>query len=195
MAEIKSALELALERTADVKSDKASLTAHDNKQKGRKLLSEYFDDPTINLKKRLKDFDREHRPQIRRGLFDALLGNLTLPSDENHLTRIQALQPAFEAVLDDSRHLPAVFDQITSILQQYIRDRKQLVDQLRQQFEGKIRQREQELARQTGQQIRLDPAQDPEFSKTLQHHMTQLTTQYQQVVDQAREQIEGLYKA
>lgn len=194
MAAIKSALELALERTADVKSDKASLESHENRQKGRKLLSEFFDDPTVNLKKRLKDFEKPQRAQIRKGLFEALLGNLTLPGDENHLARIQSLQPAFEAVLDDSRHLPMVFDQISNILQQYLRDRKQLVEQLRQQFEGRIRQREQELARRTGQQIRLDPSQDPEFAKTLQSHMTQLTDQYQQVVDQAREQIESLYK-
>ncbi|MFP4509957.1 MAG: DUF6657 family protein [Spirochaetaceae bacterium] len=194
MAEIKSALELALERTADVKSDKTSLQTHENKLKGRKLLSEFFDDPTVNLKKRLKEFDRDQRPQIRSGLFEALLGNLALPTDDNHLARMQSLQPAFEAVLDDSRHLPMVFDQISSILSQYLRDRKQLVEQLRQQFEGRIRQREQELARQTGQPIKLDPSQDPEFAKTLQHHLTQLTNQYQQVVDQAREQIKALYK-
>lgn len=194
MAEIKSALELALERTADVKSDKTSLQTHENKQKGRKLLSEFFDDPTVNLKKRLKEFDRDQRPQIRQGLFEALIGNLTLPADDNHLARIQSLQPAFESVLDDSKHLPMVFDQVSNILAQYLRDRKQLVEQVRQQFEGRIRQREQELARQTGQQIHLDPSQDPEFAKTLQHHLTQLTDQYQQVVDQAREQIESLYK-
>lgn len=194
MSEIKSALELALERTADVKGDHASLEAHENRQEGRRVLSKYIEDPSMDLKKALKSYDGKRRKQIRRGLFDALLGNITLPGDQQAIERIKVLGPAFESVLDDKKSVSSIFDQILQLFSQYLRDRQQLIEQLRQQFEGRLKQKEDELARQTGQRMRLDPSQDPEFSQALQQHLQQLQAQYTQVVDQAREQLESLYR-
>ncbi|MFP4645008.1 MAG: DUF6657 family protein [Spirochaetales bacterium] len=194
MGEIKSALELALERTANVKGDRASLEAHENRQEGRRIVSQFLEDPSIDLKKKLKSYDESRRKQVRRGVFDALLGNLTLPNDQQALERIQSLAPAFEVVIGDKKSVDQVYDQVVQLFSQYLRDRQQLVEQLRQQFEGRMRQKEEELAKQTGQRIRLDPSQDPEFSQTLQQYQQQMQAQYTQVVDQAKEQLEGLYK-
>lgn len=194
MGEIKSALELALERTADVQGDRESLEAHENKQEGKRILSRFLEDPEMDLKKTLKSYERKRRDQVRRGLFDALLGNITLPSDQQGMQRIQSLAPAFEAVIEDRKTLNQIYDQIVQLLSQYLSDRQQLIEQLRQQYEGRMRQKEDELARQTGQRIRLDPSQDPEFSQALQQNLQQLQQQYSQVIDQAREQLESLYK-
>ncbi len=193
MGEIKSALELALERTADVEGDRESLEAYENKQEGKRILSRFLDDPEFELKKTLKSYDRKRRDQVRRGLFDALLGNITLPSDQQGMQRIQSLAPAFEAVIDDRKSFNQIYDQIVQLLSQYLRDRQQLIEQLRQQYEGRLRQKEEELARQTGQRMRLDPSQDPEFAQALQQNLQQLQQQYTQVIDQAREQLESLY--
>ncbi len=193
MGEIKSALELALERTADVQGDRESLEAHENKQEGKRILSRFLEDPEMDLKKTLKSYERKRRDQVRRGLFDALLGNITLPSDQQGMQRIQSLAPAFEAVIEDRKTLNQIYDQIVQLLSQYLSDRQQLIEQLRQQYEGRMRQKEDELARQTGQRIRLDPSQDPEFSQALQQNLQQLQQQYSQVIDQAREQLESLY--
>lgn len=194
MGEIKSALELALERTANVQGDRESLEAHENRQEGKRILSRFLNDPEFELKKTLKSYERKRREQVRRGLFDALLGNITLPSDQQGMQRIQSLAPAFEAVIEDRKAFNQIYDQIVQLLSQYLSDRQQLIEQLRKQYEGRMRQKEEELARQTGQRIRLDPSQDPEFSQALQQNLQQLQQQYTQVIDQAREQLESLYR-
>ncbi len=194
MSEIKSAFELALERTANVKGDRESLEAHENRQEGRRIVSQFLEDPSIDLKEKLNSYDEKRRKQVRRGVFDALLGNLTLPKDQQALERIQSLAPAFEVIIGDKKAVDQVYDQVVQLFSQYLRDSQQLVEQLRQQFEGRMRQKEDELAKQTGQRIRLDPSQDPEFSQTLQQYQQQMQAQYTQVVDQAKEQLESLFK-
>ncbi|MFP4644733.1 MAG: DUF6657 family protein [Spirochaetales bacterium] len=194
MSEIKSALELALERTANVKGDRASLEAHENRQEGRRIVSQFLEDPSMDLKKKLKSYEDKRRKQVRRGVFDALIGNLSLPNDQQALERVQSLAPAFETIIGDKKAVDQIYDQVVQLFSQYLRDRQQLVEQLRQQFEGRMRQKEEELAKQTGRHIRLDPSQDPEFSQTLQQYQQQIQEQYSQVVDQAKEQLESLYK-
>jgi len=193
MAEIKSALELALEKTAAVESDHEGLEAHRNKQEGKRILSKYLEDPSMDLDKALKEYDKSKRSNVRRGVFEALLGNLSLPEDQAALERIQRLIPAFEVITGDKKSVNAVFDQIVQLFSQYLRDRQQLIEQLREQFQSRMQQKEEELARQTGRQMKLDPSQDPEFSQALQQYMQQLQNQYSQVVDQAREQLEQIY--
>jgi glutamine synthetase adenylyltransferase len=54
-----------------------------------------------------------------------------------------------------------------------------------------VQQKEQEIQRQTGTSVKLDPASDPEFAKALAQHMQRLQAQYNQVIDQAKEQLQG----
>ncbi len=193
MAEIRSAFEIAMERTKDVESDKESLQIHELKQKGKALLSKFNEQSDFDLEKELKRFSDQEREHVRAGLFEVLTATITLPQDENALQRIKGLAPAFEAVIADKKRFRMIWEQVTQMLEQYIQDRQNLIEQLRQQFESRIRQREQQLSQQTGQQIRLDPSQDPEFSQALQQNMQHLQGQYTNAIDQAREELERLF--
>ena len=56
-----------------------------------------------------------------------------------------------------------------------------------------MREKEQQIAQQTGRRVKLDPASDPEFAKVLNQNLQRLQQQYSQVVEQAREQLSGLF--
>jgi uncharacterized membrane protein YheB (UPF0754 family) len=189
MSEIKSALELALERTADVKSDKAAIDAHETKQLGMKLAGKLMDEPATDVKSELKKLDKQRREWALEGYQSVLVSHLALPTQEADLERLRTVGKGLAAVARDANAVSAVMEQVEQLLQQYLDNKTQLVESLRQQFEPRLRQKEQELARQTGQQIKLDPASDPEFAKALSENMRRLQTQYNQVIDQARDQV------
>lgn len=192
MSEIKSALELALERTADVKSDKSRIEAHEAKKLGMKLAGRLMEDAKINVKGELGKLDRDRRKAAREGLISVLMAQLSLPTQESDLERLRAAATGFMAVGRDTAMVESVMGQVEQLLQQYLDHKNQLVESLRKQFEPRLRQQEEEIARQTGQRIKLDPASSPEFAKVLSQNLQRLQAQYNQVIDQAREQLREL---
>ena len=192
MSEIKSALELALERTADVKSDRTKIEAHEAKQQGMKLAGQLMENPKTDVKAELGKLPGDKRAAAREGFVSVLMSQLALPTQETDLERLRAAAHGFDAVARDRRMVESVMGQVEQLLQQYLDQKNQLVETLRQQFEPRIRQQEEEIARQTGQRVKLDPSANPEFAKALSQNLQRLQSQYNQVIDQAREQLQEL---
>ncbi len=194
MSEIKSALELALERTADVESDKSSLEAHESRQAGMKLAGKFLDDPSIDVNGEIKKADRPQRSAIKEGFFQVMMSHLALPNQESDLTRLQTVQSGINSVVRDTRMVDGLMDQVIQYLNQYLDTKNQLTERLREQFEPRLRQKEQQIAAQTGRPVRLEPENDPDFAQALTQNMQQLQAQYGQVIDQAKDQLESLFK-
>jgi hypothetical protein len=193
MAEIKSALELALERTADVQGDKAKLEAHDAKQRGMRIAGKFLDDPSIDLKAELKKEEKAARPAVRDGVFQVLLSQLALPAQASDLDRLQPVGKGLTSIIRENRIVEDLMSQVSQLLQQYLDNKNQLTESLRQQFEPRMRQKEEQIAQQTGRRMKLDPSTDPEFAKALNQNMQRLQSQYGAVVQQAKEQLRSLY--
>ncbi|MDZ7794762.1 MAG: DUF6657 family protein [Spirochaetia bacterium] len=71
--------------------------------------------------------------------------------------------------------------------------RGQLTEQVKQQYEPQLQQKQQNLTRQYGYEIELKPEQDPEYTQLLQRHMQQLEQQYQNALNEVKEQIRSFY--
>ena len=63
---------------------------------------------------------------------------------------------------------------------------------LKAQYGPKLRQKEQELARRLGQEVKLDPMQDPEFVAFFKQNVGKLKEQYQQALDNAKEDLKAM---
>ena len=194
MGEIKSALELAMERTAGVQGDKKSVEEYEHKQKGKRLLSQLTENPKFELKKELHQYKGEQRKWVVDGFVDVALSNLALPTTEADLSRLEPIKNGLSTAIGKKADIEYLFDQAHQLLTQYLENRQQLIEHVRSQFAQRIRQKEEELARQYGSSVRLDPAQDPEFAGVLQQNMRQLQGQYQQVLDQLREEVRRLHE-
>lgn len=195
MSEIKSALELALERTSDVKSDKSRLDAHDARQTGMRLAGRFFDDPSIDLAREFKDVEKEKRTSVREGFYHVLSSHLALPGQESDIERLKTVQKGLKGVIKNGHMVDTLMEQVVQYLQQYLDTKNQLTERLREQFEPRLREKEEQIAQQTGRQVRLDPANDPEFSQALTQNLQRLQSQYGQVIDQAKEQLDQLFAA
>jgi hypothetical protein len=192
VSEIKSALELALERTADVQGDKSKIESHEARQFGMKLAGRVMEDPSIKAKKEISALARERQKPAREGFVSVLMSQLALPTQESDLERLHAAKAGFGAVVRDEKLLATLMDQVEQLLHQYLDQKNQLIEALREQFAPRLRQQEEEIARQTGQRVKLDPAASPEFAKALNENLRRLQGQYKQVINQAREQLQNL---
>ncbi|HUX51963.1 MAG TPA: DUF6657 family protein [Spirochaetia bacterium] len=193
MARIKSALELALERTEGVQGDRSKLDEFEEKQRGRKVYARLSEDPQLDVRKALEEASEKNLAWVKEGFFDAVVSNLNLPNDAPDLERLPMLQKGLEAIIKD-RKIAQIFEQIAQFFQQFLDNRTQMVEAVQKQFEGKLRKKEEELSRQMGRRVRVDPAADPEFSQFLRQNLGKLQEQYGQVVDKVREEITALWQ-
>lgn len=194
MGEIKSALELALEKTKDVKSDPKTLEAHEHRNIGKRLASRLQEESDFDLKKELKQYSGERRGWIEEGFFQVVLAGISLPNSEEELERITNLKNGLAVVLGNGRELEYLFQQVHGLFKQYLDNRQHLIEQIRSQYSQRMRQREEELSRQYGTQVKMDPASDPEFNKTLQDNLGRLREQYEGVLQQVRDELKRMFE-
>jgi hypothetical protein len=194
MGHIKTALELALERTADVKADREGAKQSDAKKSGRALAAAFLDSGDEEaFKKGYDALPKADRESAKEGAADIVLSFLQLPRDKTVLAPTDRIALAL-AILSGGKgdkQMRALLDQVKAFLSRYFQDLEQLEKAVTQQFAPKLRQKEQELARRSGQEVRIDPRRDPEFQAFFAKNLTQLKGQYQDALDKAKEDLKG----
>jgi hypothetical protein len=194
MARIKSALEIALERTGEVQSDTKSLGDFEAKQSGKKTANEFLGAGDINLAEALRKRPAQERAAFREGLVAALLSQLNLPALQDDLPRIERAAQGLQALSGDAR-FGGLMRQFLQIVGRYKQEAAQYEEAITRQYAPKLRAKEEDFARRFGQQIHLDPFQDPEFVAFFNQNMNALKTEYEstigQIKDKARECLQG----
>jgi hypothetical protein len=193
MGRIKSALEIALERTESVKSDKSSVGLFEAKQKGRRLANQYLAGELGSLEGEFKKTSGEEREALREGCFDALVSQITLPAVEDDLKRLETAGKGLAAVIDDKR-FSTFYQRFLAAVSQYLNETARYEEALTRQYAPKLRQKEEELARRFGRAVKLDPFQDPEFAAFYNQNMNALKANYAGMADQTREQAKLLFE-
>jgi hypothetical protein len=193
MGKIKSALELALERTESVKGDRSSIDQFEAKQRGKKLANAFLENPGDGLEGELKKCPREERDALKRGVFDLLVTQIKLPAVKEDQGRIEAVGKGLQAVIGDGR-FATLYKQFLQASTQYLGEIARYDEAILRQYAPKLRQKEEELSRRLGREMQLDPFQDPEFVKLYTQTMNALKENYQGMVDEVREQATLLFE-
>jgi hypothetical protein len=197
VGKIKSALEIAMERTEAVKGDKGSIDQFDAKQRGKKLANKFLEGASggnvVFPEQEIKTTPAEQRGAFRQGIFDALISQIVLPVLPEDEKRVEAAGRGLQAIIGDGK-FAALCKQLNQYISRYAAEVRQYDAALRQQYAPKLRQKEEEFARRTGQQIRLDPFQDPEFVAYYNQNINALKANYQQIINQVREQAAALFR-
>ncbi len=199
MAMIKSALEIALERTKDLKVDEASIEAHDLKLAGRKAVGRYLEDPESgSLAESVASFPKEKRQAVREGMFEVISSQLQLPTNEANLAKLQVLGAACAALAASTglaggeKRTTALFQQLATFFRQYLDDMKNVEQVIRKQWAPRLREKEREMSARMGQDVRLDPMADPEFAAFYKQNVGAVKQQYQAALDKARADVASM---
>jgi hypothetical protein len=191
MGKIKSALELALERTEDIQGDKSSLEQYDARQRGKKLANEYLEGNAASLaalETELKKMPAALKDAVTRGLSEVFLARIALPQDEAALKRLEVLGRGLQIIIHDTR-FPSLWKQFQAAARQYIDESAQYEEAIKRQYAPQLRQKEAEMSRRLGQEVRLDPFQDPEFVAFYKKNMDALKLNYEPLLQDLRAQI------
>lgn len=194
MGQIKSALELALEKTANVKVDKKAVLRKEAYKKGRVLGSKYLENPAADLQEEIKKLETSEPEELKKGILDTLLANIILPqNDEIDQENLEKLEKAVITVIPKSDKVSYVFQQIMGLFQQYLENKKHYRDTLAAQYEPRLREKAEKLKQQFGEAIDLTPEADPEFLQLLHKNLNQLEEQYQSALNQGKEQLKSFF--
>lgn len=194
MGEIKSALEIALERTKSVEVNKESVKANKFQKEGKSLVSKFLDDTAVNLGEGLKEYDKKQVQWVKEGIFQVLLANLVLPQEQLALKKARRVAEAFFLVIRDKRLLKSIFAQLESFYEEYIGEKERLRESLVQQYTPRLRQKEEELSKKMGGPVNIDVNSDPEFVSLLRKALSQLDDRYQAVLNQVKDQLSSIFQ-
>ena len=192
MGKIRSAWEIALERTENIEVDE-DMIRHQNTIDGiRRIAGSFLMQDKCEedqLRQKLSEFSPA---DLKEALKQTILNGLGLPQEEVEDDRYDRLQILLELASGSGDEAISLFNQITGFLKQYPMHRKQLVDQLKAQAEPMLREKEAQMREKYGQDIHLTPETDKEFMSILNQNMKRLDDQYNQTLAGAKSQLSML---
>jgi hypothetical protein len=194
MSEIKSALEIALERTKSVEVDPQSLEVEKYKKEGKVLVSKFLNEPDFNLKEKLKAFEKKQLLWAQQGMLDVLKANIVLPQDKGPSRQLKRIAEALSLVSGKSSLLSRLFSQLEGFFDEYLREKERLREALEQHYAPKLKQKEEELSQQLGQPVKIDINADPEFGALLRKNIGALDEKYGTVLSQAKKDLTNMLR-
>ncbi len=208
MAVIKSALELALERTKDLQIDEAVQKANNAKLEGRKAAGKFLEAPdSVDFKVILNTIDAAQRQTFLSAVLEVLLAHVQLPSTSGGIDteKLESLKGAILSLCGLSskfnseretkmaqQQVRSLFQQIIQFLGQYGEEIQRVEQAIRNQWAPKFREKERQLAAQLGQSVRIDPMSDPEFADFYRKNIDAMHKNYASALEEAKAQLSAL---
>ena len=189
MGTIKSSWEIALERTKDVVPDKENLEQSRFTTEGKRLVSRYLGDLETGLDELLEPFEGKQAGWVRDGVRDALLSNLTLPTDEFALKRSRRAGEGFGVLSTNDRKLRMLLNQLEQFFQEYLGERNRMRQEVDRAYEPRRQQKEAELSKKTGQRVQINPQNDPEYVGLMRQQLLVVDDRYGQVLQGVRDEL------
>ncbi|MGI6637803.1 MAG: DUF6657 family protein [Desulfobulbus sp.] len=196
MAEIRSTMDLVLERAARMGTASAEELQDEKEQRrGMQLGAEFLDTPTMNtkdLQELLQSTPEEQRKALRMGMLATMFRNLFLPRDEDGKSRVKRAMQALVALNGGSAQVDALCRELQQVAERYGQHRSQIQEQLMEQLRGQI---QQALAQETGMKVdanKIDPTMDPRYAQEWAHIEAELNKQYGQALEQYRAELSRL---
>ncbi len=185
MGEIKSALEIALEKAERIgKASREELQAQAWKEKGQRLAARFLSaEEELNLAEEIARLSPEEKLPVLRGLVEVLVRNIVLPRDEYALKEVRKALSGLETVFSAFPEVKNLTQEIDRLLTQYLNHREALYQQLKQQFEAQMAGVEEALSNQMGVQVKVEVEMQPQFQEEWRKVRDQLDPQYQQQLD------------
>ncbi|WP_456432447.1 DUF6657 family protein [Thermosulfuriphilus sp.] len=188
MTEIKSALEIALEKAERLgKASKEEISRLEALERGRRLAARFLKEKDLSLEEELKGIPNQELHHLLQGLEEVFVRNIVLPRDED------ALRESIERALEGIKILKGRGPQIIRILQEierllltYLQMKNDLYDRFRQQFQANMAGLEQAMAQQYGLGGRIEPESLPQFHEEWQKVEGDLRERFEQQLKQLK---------
>ena len=193
MAEIKSALELALEKAEQYgRASKEDLRQDSFKEQGRQWAVQYLKEEEMDLEKNLAALPPEGQASARQAMKEVFLRNVTLPRDEAIDARQNLAMAGLTASATDKKAMARVKQEVEQLIQQFLMARNSAYQQLKSQFGQTLGSYTRALEAQLRSKVNLEVEHLPEFQQEWHKFESNLITQFEPVLEDRKQQMLNL---
>ncbi|MFA6500075.1 MAG: DUF6657 family protein [Desulfurivibrionaceae bacterium] len=192
MAEIKSTMDMVLERAARMTAgaEAGDYLGEEQLKEGMRLGAAYMRGEGVGLGERLTALPEAEKGPMRKGAVQSLLRNIFLAREPEKQELAEKAMHGLLEVGQGDGELLKILAEMKKILDGYRQHGEQLKEQLEAQFSQQMALMEQNLAKQTGQAMKLQPSQHPKFQEEWARIQGQLNEQYGKALQQLKELVE-----
>ena len=188
MAEIRSTMEMVLERAAKLEAQATDNSSEELiVEDGMRLGARFMREDMLDLRTELAQQPKGERNLLVKGALTVFMRNIQLPRDEDDKPSIEkALRGILQ--LEESPQLVSLLGEVGTISEQFEQHKKQIRGQLEEQFTQQIAMMQQQQG-QAGTPG-LAPENHPKFAEEWQKVTTQLQEQYGEALNKHKGFIE-----
>jgi hypothetical protein len=189
VAEIKSALELALEKAEHYgRASREEMASAQYQEQGRHLAVQFLKGEG-DLTADLKNLPPEAQAAARLAIKEVFLRNIGLPRENTVDPRQDRALEGLVLVAGNSKDMARFQTELEQLLQQYIQVRNNALQQLKGRFATGAGQMQRNMEAQYGQKVRLDVENLPQFQEEWRRFLGQLQDQIEPMLAGLKEKM------
>jgi len=196
MSLLKSAWEIALERTENIQADPEKIKKEAALNDGRRLAGAFLISDSPNpepIENAYSSCDAANKPIMREGIARTILLNIALPQTTDFGMRFDRLLYLAQLIEEGDPNPLQLLSQIKQFLQKYLDARDSLAERMKQQYQSMFDEKQERMIQKYGKGINSAIEQDPEYLKLVQKGYAQISAQYQQALSDAKEQLKQMW--
>ena len=193
--EIKSAMEIAMEKVAEL----GEVTEEERLRwkhvpEGEKLAARYLKQ-TLNLLSELGKFEEATKKYVVEGAQDVLIRNIDLPRNDFLSKKNKRVMEGIKLLKNDKVSVENVFSKLRRIFEHYTeqgeQQRNQAYESLKADVEAKI---QQALKQQMGPMggMKIDVESQPQFQEEWRRLLAQLDMQYMNILNEYKQELAAI---
>ncbi|MBM4302228.1 MAG: hypothetical protein FJ121_12020 [Deltaproteobacteria bacterium] len=189
MAEIKSALELALEKAEQYgRASREEMELARRQEEGRRLAVQHLKGEG-DLSADLKNLPPQTQPAARLAIKEVFLRNLGLPRENAVDPRQDRAVEGLLLVADNRKAMAHLQTEMEQLLQQFLQFRSNALQQLKARFAAGVGQMQQAMEAKYRQPMNLDVERLPQFQEEWLRFKGQLQQQFEPVMAKLKERM------
>jgi hypothetical protein len=190
MAEIKSTMDMVMERAARMAAEAEETSADDNHlNEGMRLAAAYLNGDGTNLLEQLKSKAPEEQMAVRGGMARTLLRNIVLPRDDQISEQSLHSLVGLQELSGNSSDIATLCSELKQILEQYGQHREQVKQQFDESILNQLKMQLQQQGMTVSDEMALNPTMHPQYQEEWTRASAELNSQYNDALDQRKELI------
>ena len=182
MGRIKSAWEIALEKTQDIEIDEAKYRTDTLEREGMALAGGYLNNTDQKLDvvaAKYASYSKDDLAIVRRGMVSTILSNISLPNDDIYQMRFDRTTDLVNVVTQGNSQALGLMQQIGDFLKQYIDAKTAFVDRMKAQI-------------QQAMESNPEGVNSSQYSQIISQNLKKMDAQYGEALDNTKQSLKQL---
>jgi len=186
---IKSALEIALEKSKNIKISEKELERENFREIGKKIAGQYLTQKNYDLVSILKSYKGDSKKYILESIESVFLSNIVLPKNNEAKKDIRKVLEGIVSIKEDKQIVSYICGEIEQFLESYIKTVEEYYKQLKKEFQRQFETARKEMENQFGIKVKIDVENNPEFQKKFREIVSQIDSEYRNVLDEYKQRL------